>query len=185
MRIDLHPRLRKSVRKLSAADRTQVADALSALLDGFGFPHLHSGLGIRRLRKICSSAAPGLRSISSSSPKKARAHRLRRDDTRSTESVAAKILINRRANKWLTTKSRRARSGSRPPNAIRLYQAFHPKILFENLPLNQCAQGRRNPLRALRDFVVNPSFIRLAQSRGQDQFQTFHPPSPDPAQSPL
>ncbi len=60
MRIDLHPRFRKSVEKLGAAERNQVADCLAALRDGFGFPHLHSGLGIRRLRKDLFECRAGL-----------------------------------------------------------------------------------------------------------------------------
>jgi mRNA-degrading endonuclease RelE of RelBE toxin-antitoxin system len=60
MRIDLHPRFRRRVAKLGAAERTQIADALRTLQDGFGFPHLHSGLGIRRLRKGLFECRPGL-----------------------------------------------------------------------------------------------------------------------------
>jgi hypothetical protein len=60
MRIDLHPRLRRRARKLSAADRDQIAEALRALADGFGSPHLHSGLGIRRLRKDLFECRAGL-----------------------------------------------------------------------------------------------------------------------------
>ncbi|MFI5377907.1 MAG: hypothetical protein ACHRHE_01255 [Tepidisphaerales bacterium] len=60
MRIDLHPRFRKSVGKLSVAGRNQVAESLCALRDGFGFPHLHSGLGIRRLRKDLFECRAGL-----------------------------------------------------------------------------------------------------------------------------
>jgi mRNA-degrading endonuclease RelE of RelBE toxin-antitoxin system len=51
VRIDLHPRLRKRAAKLSTTEREQIAAALGALADGFGNPHQHSGLGIRRLRK--------------------------------------------------------------------------------------------------------------------------------------
>ena len=51
MKIDLHPRLRKRVEKLGAADREQISESLRALGGGFGRPHLHAGLGIRRLRK--------------------------------------------------------------------------------------------------------------------------------------
>jgi hypothetical protein len=60
MRIDLHPRFQKSVRKLNTADRNLVVDCLGALRDGFGFPHLHSGLGIRRLRKDLFECRAGL-----------------------------------------------------------------------------------------------------------------------------
>jgi mRNA-degrading endonuclease RelE of RelBE toxin-antitoxin system len=60
MRIDLHPRFRKRVERLIAADRDQIADCLCALRDGFGMPHLHSGLGIRRLRKGLFECRAGL-----------------------------------------------------------------------------------------------------------------------------
>ena len=51
MRIDLHPRLLKRAAKLSTTERQQITAALGSLADGFGNPHQHSGLGIRRLRK--------------------------------------------------------------------------------------------------------------------------------------
>ena len=60
MRIDLHPRLRRRVQKLSVADRDQISESLRALADGFGSPHLHSGLGIRRLRKDLFECRAGL-----------------------------------------------------------------------------------------------------------------------------
>ena len=60
MRIDLHPRFRKRVAKLSAAQRNQLAQSLSALQDGFGSPHRHSGLGIRRLHKTVFECGSGL-----------------------------------------------------------------------------------------------------------------------------
>ena len=60
MRIDLHPRLRKRAAKLSAVEREQIAESLRALADGFGNPHLHSGLGIRRLRKDLFECRAGL-----------------------------------------------------------------------------------------------------------------------------
>jgi len=60
MRIDLHPRFQKSASKLSAPQRNQVAEALRALRDGFGYPHLHSGLGIRRLHKGLFECRAGL-----------------------------------------------------------------------------------------------------------------------------
>jgi mRNA-degrading endonuclease RelE of RelBE toxin-antitoxin system len=60
VRIDLHPRFLKRVGKLSVAYRNQVADSLRALRDGFGLPHLHSGLGIRRLRKGLFECRAGL-----------------------------------------------------------------------------------------------------------------------------
>lgn len=60
MRIDLHPRLLKRVGKLSAAERAQVSESLRALADGFGSPHVHAGLGIRRLRKDLFECRAGL-----------------------------------------------------------------------------------------------------------------------------
>jgi mRNA-degrading endonuclease RelE of RelBE toxin-antitoxin system len=60
MRIDLHPRFRKSIAKLSSADRNRVANSLSSLLNGFGLPHLHSGRGIRRLHKNLFECRAGL-----------------------------------------------------------------------------------------------------------------------------
>ena len=60
MRIDLHPRLRRHVQELSVADRDQISESLRALADGFGSPHLHSGLGIRRLRKDLFECRAGL-----------------------------------------------------------------------------------------------------------------------------
>ena len=61
MRIDLHPRFRKRVGKLSATEREHVAESLRMLGDGFGRPHLHAGLGIRRLRKDLFECRAGLR----------------------------------------------------------------------------------------------------------------------------
>jgi len=60
VRIDLHPRLRQRVEKLSATDRERIAESLRALAEGFGRPHLHSGLGIRRLRKDLFECRAGL-----------------------------------------------------------------------------------------------------------------------------
>ena len=61
MKIDLHPRLLKRIGKFSAADRRQISEALRSLRDGFGKPHLHAGLGIRRLRKDLFECRAGLR----------------------------------------------------------------------------------------------------------------------------
>jgi hypothetical protein len=60
VRIDLHPRFRKRTARLEAAERDQVAETLSALLSGFGHPHLHTGRGIRRLRKNLFECRAGL-----------------------------------------------------------------------------------------------------------------------------
>ena len=60
MRIELHPRLRKRAAKLSRRERDEIAAALRALEDGFGQPHRHAGLGIRRLRKGLFECRAGL-----------------------------------------------------------------------------------------------------------------------------
>lgn len=60
MRIELHPRFRKHVAKLTSTERQQIATSLQALGDGFGNPHLHAGLGIRRLRKDLFECRAGL-----------------------------------------------------------------------------------------------------------------------------
>jgi hypothetical protein len=44
----------------SVAEREQVAETLRTLANGFGNPHLHSGLGIRRLRKDLFECRSGL-----------------------------------------------------------------------------------------------------------------------------
>ena len=61
MRIDLHPRFRRRVQALGEKDRALVAAVLRDLGDGFGAPHLHSGLGIRRLRKDLFECRAGLK----------------------------------------------------------------------------------------------------------------------------
>jgi len=48
------------VEKLSNAEREQIAASLRALGDGFGRPHLHAGIGIRRLRKDLFECRAGL-----------------------------------------------------------------------------------------------------------------------------
>ena len=61
MTIEIHPRLQKRAKGLSAGEREQISESLRALADGFGHPHLHSGLGIRRLRKDLFGCRAGLR----------------------------------------------------------------------------------------------------------------------------
>ena len=51
MQIDLLESFRRDVRKLRKSRRREVARAIDAVRDGFGKPHFHSGLGIRRLRR--------------------------------------------------------------------------------------------------------------------------------------
>ena len=60
MRIELHRRLRKRLEKLNADERERIAEVLRTLAGGFGHPHLHAGLGIRRLREDLFECRVGL-----------------------------------------------------------------------------------------------------------------------------
>jgi hypothetical protein len=60
MRIELHPRFQKRVGTMRAGERDRIAASLRALRDGFGRPHLHSGLGIRRLHQDLFECRAGL-----------------------------------------------------------------------------------------------------------------------------
>jgi hypothetical protein len=51
LQIDLSQPFRAAVRRLPKTRRRQIARAIDAARDGFGSPHLHAGLGIRRLRR--------------------------------------------------------------------------------------------------------------------------------------
>ena len=51
VRLELHPKFLRSIGSLSPAEVSRLETALRALQDGFGQPHAHSGLGIRRLHK--------------------------------------------------------------------------------------------------------------------------------------
>ena len=51
MQIDLTESFRRDVRKLPKSRGRGVAEAIDAVRDGFGKPHFHSGLGIRRVRQ--------------------------------------------------------------------------------------------------------------------------------------
>ena len=51
MQIELLESFRRVVRKLPKSRRRDIARAIDAVRDEFGRPHLHSGLGIRRLRQ--------------------------------------------------------------------------------------------------------------------------------------
>jgi len=50
LRVELAPELKAVIRRLPKAERRRIGQAITAVRDGFGSPHLHSGLGIRRLR---------------------------------------------------------------------------------------------------------------------------------------
>lgn len=50
LRVELTPELTTVIRRLPKRQRQHVGEVITAVRDGFGTPHLHSGLGIRRLR---------------------------------------------------------------------------------------------------------------------------------------
>ena len=50
MLIDLSKRFRTRIREVPKSRRREIARVIDAVRDGFGAPHLHSGLGIRRLK---------------------------------------------------------------------------------------------------------------------------------------
>ena len=60
VRLDLHPKLRRRLQKLFAGELAAVESTLEQLLQGFGQPHLHSGLGVRRLRRKLYECRAGL-----------------------------------------------------------------------------------------------------------------------------
>ena len=60
MRIELTKRFRQEVRALSKSRRREIAHVLDRLHGAFGKPHLHSGLGVRRLRRDYFECRAGL-----------------------------------------------------------------------------------------------------------------------------
>ncbi len=60
MLIDLSKRFRARVREVPKSRRREIARVIDAVGDGFGTPHLHSGLGIRRLRRDYFECRVGL-----------------------------------------------------------------------------------------------------------------------------
>ena len=61
MRVELTPELKAAIRRLPKRQRQQVGDVITAVRDGFGTPHLHAGLGIRRLRGSLFECRVGLK----------------------------------------------------------------------------------------------------------------------------
>ena len=61
MRIELTPELKAAIRRLPKRQRQQIGEVITAVRDGFGAPHLHSGLGIRRLRSSLFECRIGLK----------------------------------------------------------------------------------------------------------------------------
>lgn len=76
LRVELAPELKAQIRRLPKRQRKQIGDVITAVRDGFGTPHLHSGLGLRRFReslfecrvvlklRLLFDAEPGILSIS-------------------------------------------------------------------------------------------------------------------------
>ena len=60
-RVELAPELKAAIRRLPKRQRRQVGEVITAVRDGFGTPHLHSGLGIRRLRDSLFECRVGLK----------------------------------------------------------------------------------------------------------------------------
>ena len=61
MRVELTPELKAAIRRLPKSQRKQIGEVITAVRDGFGAPHLHSGLGIRRLRGSLFECRVGLK----------------------------------------------------------------------------------------------------------------------------
>ncbi len=49
MKIDFSSRFRRTARRYRGADLDRIQAALDAILEGFGQPHAHAGLGVRKL----------------------------------------------------------------------------------------------------------------------------------------
>ena len=61
LRVELTPELKAAIRALPKRQRKQIGQVITAVRDGFGNPHLHSGLGIRRLRDSLFECRIGLK----------------------------------------------------------------------------------------------------------------------------
>ncbi|MDQ2659593.1 MAG: hypothetical protein M3Y03_04160 [Verrucomicrobiota bacterium] len=61
LRVELTPELKAAIRRLPKRQRQQIGEVITAVRDGFGTPHLHSGLGIRRLRDSLFECRLGLK----------------------------------------------------------------------------------------------------------------------------
>jgi mRNA-degrading endonuclease RelE of RelBE toxin-antitoxin system len=61
LRVELTPELKAAIRRLPKSQRKQIGEVITAVRDGFGAPHLHSGLGIRRLRRSLFECRVGLK----------------------------------------------------------------------------------------------------------------------------
>lgn len=61
MQIDLSKPFRDGIRGFDKRRRREIARVIEAVRSGFGQPHLHSGLGIRRLRRNYFECRAGLK----------------------------------------------------------------------------------------------------------------------------
>ena len=52
--------LLETIRSRSKAERQEIGDAINRVIEGWGRPHLHSGIGIRRLTKKIFECRVGL-----------------------------------------------------------------------------------------------------------------------------
>lgn len=60
MKIDFSPLFRRTARRYHGADLDQIQDVLNAIQNGFGKPHTHAGLGIRKMRDNWFECRAGL-----------------------------------------------------------------------------------------------------------------------------
>jgi mRNA-degrading endonuclease YafQ of YafQ-DinJ toxin-antitoxin module len=60
LQIDLSKPFRDGVRGFDKRRRRDIARVIDSVRDGFGTPHLHSGLGVRRLRRNYFECRAGL-----------------------------------------------------------------------------------------------------------------------------
>ena len=61
LQVELTPELKAALRALPKRQRQKIGEVMTAVRDGFGVPHLHSGLGIRRLRDSLFECRVGLK----------------------------------------------------------------------------------------------------------------------------
>ncbi len=61
MQVELTPEWKAALRALPKRERQKIGEVITAVRDGFGAPHLHSGLGIRHLRNSLFECRVGLK----------------------------------------------------------------------------------------------------------------------------
>ena len=60
LEVRLAPRFLRAAKKLPAADRLRIQEAINAAVEAWGNPHGHAGAGIRRLRENAFECRCGL-----------------------------------------------------------------------------------------------------------------------------